>query len=100
MTLRKNKHQILPLENSPEPEAEPPPKETEVAGKEKQYQLLESALASLNNQQQTCIRLFYYQRKSYREIAEEKGFSLKQVKSFIQNGRRNIKVYMERKENE
>jgi DNA-directed RNA polymerase specialized sigma24 family protein len=36
--------------------------------------------------------LFYLQEKSYKEISDETGFSEKNVKSFIQNGKRNLKI--------
>src|SRR5699024_6671241 len=68
--------------------------------KEAQYQLLEKALRSLKKEQENCIRLFYYEHKSYKEIVATTSYSLKQVKSFIQNGRRNIKVFKEKKKDE
>ena len=46
----------------------------------------------LNLDQQTCIRLFYLEKKSYSEISEITGFSLLQVKSHIQNGKRNLRL--------
>jgi RNA polymerase sigma-70 factor (ECF subfamily) len=36
--------------------------------------------------------LFYLEKKSYQEISEETGFSMMQVKSYIQNGKRNLKI--------
>lgn len=52
------------------------------------------ALGQLNDSQQRCIRLFYLEEKSYREIVEITGFDLKQVKSYIQNGKRNLRNLM------
>jgi RNA polymerase sigma-70 factor, ECF subfamily len=52
---------------------------------------LEQALSELNEEQEICIRLFYLKKKSYQEIMDETGFDFKQVKSFIQNGKRNLK---------
>jgi RNA polymerase sigma factor (sigma-70 family) len=60
--------------------------------KEQQYAALESAIEQLNEEQKICIRLFYLREKSYQEIAEETGYSLNNVKSFIQNGKRNLKI--------
>ncbi len=57
---------------------------------------LESALRKLEQKQRQCIRLFYYERLSYQEIAEKTGFELKQVKSFIQNGKRNLRKILTR----
>jgi RNA polymerase sigma factor (sigma-70 family) len=52
---------------------------------------VEAALANLKDEQRTCLMLFYMEQKSYQEIAEQTRLSLKEVKSHIQNGRRNIK---------
>lgn len=49
------------------------------------------AIPQLNVEQQQCIHLFYLQKKSYAEIAEITGFTMLQVKSYIQNGKRNLK---------
>lgn len=56
-----------------------------------------SALSVLNTQQQQCIGLFYLEEKSYKEISEMTGYTLKEVKSHIQNGKRNLKIYLEKK---
>ncbi len=58
---------------------------------------LQSALGSLGAEQKICIEQFYLGKKSYQEIAEETGFSLLQVKSYIQNGKRNLRLIIERK---
>jgi RNA polymerase sigma factor (sigma-70 family) len=52
------------------------------------------AMNKLNPEQQQCIQLFYLQKKSYTEIAAITGFTMLQVKSFIQNGKRNLKLMM------
>ena len=57
---------------------------------------LENALQQLNAEQQQCVTLFYIDKKSYQEITEQTGFSLLQVKSNIQNGKRNLKIMLER----
>ena len=59
--------------------------------------LMENALQELNKEQQQCVTLFYLQKKSYSQISEATGFSLLQVKSYIQNGKRNLKILMEKK---
>jgi RNA polymerase sigma-70 factor (ECF subfamily) len=58
---------------------------------------LEACLAELNNEQKSCITLFYLQKNSYQEITEKTGYSLLQVKSYVQNGKRNLKMLMEKK---
>ena len=57
---------------------------------------MEMALQQLNAEQQQCVTLFYLQKKSYHEITEQTGYSLLQVKSNIQNGKRNLKIMLER----
>lgn len=59
---------------------------------EKQMESLKEALKDLNEEQKICIEMFYLQEKSYKEIADETGFSEKNVKSYIQNGKRNLKI--------
>ncbi len=56
---------------------------------------LPEALNNLSDDQRVCVELFYLQEKSYKEIAEITSFSLNQVKSFIQNGKRNLKMMLE-----
>ena len=63
--------------------------------KEKKLDNLAGALKLLNTEQQQCITLFYLQKKSYQQIAAETNFSILQVKSHIQNGKRNLKKMME-----
>ncbi len=59
---------------------------------EARYVRLESALAELNDEQRTCIQLFYLQRLTYAEISDKTGHTILAVKSHIQNGRRNLKI--------
>ncbi len=58
---------------------------------------LEEAMLHLNPEQKTCIRMFYLEKKSYQIIASETGFNLLQVKSYIQNGKRNLRLLLENK---
>lgn len=60
-------------------------------------ELMEAALKELNREQQQCVTLFYLQKKSYQEISQQTGYSLLQVKSYIQNGKRNLKILIEKK---
>lgn len=57
---------------------------------------MEQALLQLNKEQQQCVTLFYLEKKSYQEIVADTGFTLLQVKSHIQNGKRNLKIMLER----
>lgn len=53
-------------------------------------------LKQLRDEQRQCIRLFYLQTgESYRSIAERLNLSVGQVRSHIQNGRRNLKSCLE-----
>ncbi len=56
---------------------------------------MQSCLMNLNKEQQQCVTLFYLEKKSYTEISDLTGFSMMQVKSYIQNGKRNLKLMME-----
>jgi len=65
--------------------------------KEHSLILLEQSMNELNPPQKTCVTLFYLQKKSYQDIVDSTGFSLLQVKSYIQNGKRNLKLLVAQK---
>jgi RNA polymerase sigma-70 factor (ECF subfamily) len=50
-----------------------------------------AAVEHLNAEQSACIKMMYIEDKSYRDISENTGFSILEVKSHIQNGKRNLK---------
>jgi RNA polymerase sigma factor (sigma-70 family) len=58
---------------------------------------LGDALQHLNAEQKTCIRMFYLEKKSYQAIASETGYDMLRVKSYIQNGKRNLRLLLEKK---
>lgn len=60
-------------------------------------QQLHEAIDMLKDEQQVCIRQFYFEKRSYADIASATGFDIKQVKSYIQNGKRNLKLILEEK---
>ena len=64
---------------------------------DKTLELMEEALKELNPEQQQCVTLFYLEKKSYQEISEQTGYTMLQVKSYIQNGKRNLKILIEKK---
>ena len=70
---------------------------TRIKEKEQLLSLLEDALQWLQPNQKECVSLFYLEQKSYRQICDATGFSILQVKSFIQNGKRNIRLVIEKK---
>lgn len=63
--------------------------------KEQKIELLESALENLKLEQKECIELFFLQEKSYQKISEELNIPMMKVKSYIQNGKRNLKIQLE-----
>jgi RNA polymerase sigma factor (sigma-70 family) len=69
----------------------------EIEENELTYELLEESIKELAEEQNQCIILFYVQKLSYQQICERTGYTLMQVKSYIQNGKRNLKLILERK---
>lgn len=65
--------------------------------KETNITQLEIAILELNDEQKLCVTLFYLQKKSYAQITELTSYNLNQVKSYIQNGKRNLKIILESK---
>jgi len=57
---------------------------------------LEECIKALVKEQKKCIELFYKQEKCYKEVANLTGFELKKVKSYLQNGKRNLEICMGR----
>ena len=66
-----------------------------VLEKEENFRKLENCLETLSGHQQEAIRLFYLEGRCYNEITEITGQEWNQVRSLIQNGRRNLKNCME-----
>lgn len=56
---------------------------------------LERCIERLSGEQKQCVKMFYMEQKCYKEISDATGFDLNQVKSYIQNGKRNLKICME-----
>jgi RNA polymerase sigma-70 factor (ECF subfamily) len=62
---------------------------------EEKIELLKLALEQLKPEQKQCVSMFYIDDKSYQTISLETGFDIKKVKSYIQNGKRNLQLMME-----
>jgi RNA polymerase sigma-70 factor (ECF subfamily) len=60
-------------------------------------EILHESLLNLNKDQSICIDLFYLQKLSYREIENKTGLTFQQIKSNIQNGKRNLRLMLESK---
>jgi RNA polymerase sigma factor (sigma-70 family) len=68
--------------------------------KEMQLEWMEDCLEALAEGQREAVRMFYLEEKCYKEISEQTGQAWNQVRSLIQNGRRNLRNCMEMKEKE
>jgi RNA polymerase sigma factor (sigma-70 family) len=66
--------------------------------KEKQLNLLENCIEELGDVQKQVIRKFYLEERSYNEIVSETGLEWNKIRSLVQNGRRNLKICMEKNE--
>jgi RNA polymerase sigma factor (sigma-70 family) len=64
--------------------------------KEEALKALERCMEKLTSVQKQSVDLFYLKEKCYKEIADITGFSLNDVKSYIQNGKRNLKICLEK----
>ena len=65
--------------------------------KEEKLQVLEQSIVELKDKQRECIELFFLKQKSYQEISKQTGYTENEVKSYIQNGKRNLKILLEQK---
>ncbi|MFZ4261881.1 RNA polymerase sigma factor [Sphingobacterium sp. HJSM2_6] len=74
-----------------------PQEDQEHNWKEQDFEKLATCMSALSEEQGHCVRMFYLEQKCYKDIAELTGFELAKVKSYIQNGRRNLKICMEKK---
>jgi RNA polymerase sigma factor (sigma-70 family) len=95
LMLLRNQRRVISVDQVAEAVSEsgdPDPLQNEILLKE-----LEEAMKHLNTEQKTCIRMFYLEKKSYQAVAAETGFNLLQVKSYIQNGKRNLRLLLESK---
>ena len=63
---------------------------------EKTLMAIEECLVQLSFDQRVCITQFYLEKKSYQTICDATGYSVLQVKSYIQNGKRNLKILVEK----
>jgi RNA polymerase sigma-70 factor (ECF subfamily) len=65
---------------------------------EEELKRLQDCLRNLPDNQKRSIDMFYYKKNSYKEIAEITGWTWSNIRSYIQNGRRNLKLCMEANE--
>lgn len=62
---------------------------------EENLQALEKCIETLVAEQKQCVSLFFLKEMSYKQIIEQTGLEIKKVKSYLQNGKRNLKICME-----
>ena len=64
--------------------------------RERKLTIMESCMEKLPTEQRDTINLFYLEQKCYKEVADITGYDLNKVKSYIQNGKRNLKICIEK----
>lgn len=69
----------------------------EVNEKEQKMNLMKRGIELLREEQRRCIELLYLQEKSYKEVSQITGYDMKKVKSYVQNGKRNLRIFLENK---
>lgn len=89
--LLRNKKYHAGEEVIAEQEAYAAPDKKELYEYEYTLDQMKEALKELEEEQHICLRMFYFEQRSYQQIVEEKGYSFMQVKSYVQNGRRMLK---------
>lgn len=94
MKLRDNKNIYMEWNEKIAPEDHINFDKTDLIEKDRLLHKLQEALNQLNPDQKRCVDLFYLQKKSYSEVASQTGLTMLQVKSHLQNGKRNLKMIM------
>lgn len=96
MALRNNsRHILVPLEESGVEKPEIVHLNIDESNEER-LTVMERCMEKLPEEQRVSIDLFYLQQKCYQEVAGITGYDMKKVKSYIQNGKRNLKICMEK----
>lgn len=67
-----------------------------VMEKEEHLNQMHDCLRQLVPEQKTTVQLFYLEGKCYNEISAITGIEWNKVRSYIQNGRRNLKICMDK----
>ncbi len=97
--IRKNKSLSKNIKSYYEFEYEAPNSDTEEkinsVSDDALLENMKECLPKLKENQRICVELFYLKDKSYQDIANETSFTLNEIKSYIQNGKRNLKLLIE-----
>jgi RNA polymerase sigma-70 factor (ECF subfamily) len=98
MQLRdKHKTPVSMSENMAVSDPDSADHQLEQIDKDRQFMLMEQSLGELSPEQRTCVEAFYLSHKTYQQIADQTGYNYMQVKSYIQNGKRNLKLLLLKK---
>ena len=68
--------------------------------RESKLTVMEKCMEKLPEEQKVTVDLFYLQEKCYKEVADITGYDMLKVKSYIQNGKRNLKICIEKNSSE
>ncbi len=94
MELRKNNQITKSIQDSYVLNMEFQTETHHIEEKETNLLKMENCMEKLQQEQQQCIDLFYLKKMSYADIGNETKFTFMQVKSYIQNGKRQLKICM------
>lgn len=94
--LRKNKQELIVDFNSQIMESDEILHLFEEEDKNERFESLKKCMEKLPEQQRAVIVYFFMDEMSYADIVEQTDYNLNQVKSYIQNGKRNLKICMEK----
>lgn len=90
-TIRKEKHIILVKIEDANVENQVIFNQSDKPQTEEELAALDYCMKTLTEEQQVSVNMFYLEEKSYADIVEITGYTLNKVKSYIQNGKRNLK---------
>lgn len=92
----KSRREVSKIWEEADMENGPPLHQYEEDALEASLQEIERGVETLPPEQKEAITLFYLKQKTYKEIAEQTGWELSKVKSYIQNGKRNLKIHLQK----
>lgn len=95
MKIRSNKKYHIELDEKILPPQEEDNKNIHIE-KDQLLTTMQQSIKQLSTEQQQCVTLFYLEKKSYAEVAEITGYSMLQVKSNLQNAKRNLKIMIKK----
>jgi RNA polymerase sigma-70 factor (ECF subfamily) len=64
--------------------------------RESKLHVMEKCIEKLPPEQKETISLFYLEQKCYKDVSDITGYDLNKVKSYIQNGKRNLKICIDK----